>query len=309
VVYKYTVGSSDSIIVTSFTKSGFLKSHFIELANKYHIVSSPGIKLLIMMGITIFMWLSIKLAIFFVTGLRLYKNNFEAFSLILSAIASFCLSFLPGFFIATKGKDSAGNLLFDASFDMDQFIRGSIFTLTIIVLIFALYLLYSYPNLLVRKISAVIFIIWIAVISVSFFSNGFEKAIPPKEDWYLAVRQDFLRTRPRLMAMMGNIYQSGQTATTAGIHPWFCTGVREDGEGFVFPKKAYERNVAFKSIFNRAIDIKKRKAIADSIRQLGVDCIVASPLSMYRINMAIDDSIISAIPGTKWMYKFKASHE
>ena len=106
------------------------------------------------------------------------------------------------------------------------------------------------------------------------------------------------------MAMMGNTYQSGQTATTAGVHPWFCTGVREDGEGFVFSTGVYERNSIFKSIFNHSVSLANRKSLADSLKKLGIDCIVASPTTIQRINVGVIDSIILAIPGTRWMYKF-----
>ncbi len=303
-VYKFTIGGSDSVLVTRFTIDGYFQKYFTDLASKYGIGGSTTMKLIGMALISFFMWLSIKLAILIIAGADLYKNNKRAFVLIPAAILTLFVSALPGFFVDSKGVDSSGKVLFDASFDMGQFLRGGSFILTIIALIFALYLVYVHHHRVVRRISSVVFIAWMCIIFPGFFAMGFELPGPAKQDWYLEVKQDFEHTKPTLMAMMGNIDQSGQTATTAGVHPWFCTGIREDGEGFMFPKAVYDRNYAVRKIFQSDLDISERKHIADSIRQLGVDCFVASPSSMEKIRGAVRDSILSPIPGTKWFYRF-----
>ena len=304
-LYKLLIASSDSIMKIQLTTDGYFQKFFLNTAEKYGIAGSDIKKIFVMASITIFMWLSIKLIIIIISGFNLYKKNYKVFSITVSILLSFIVSMLPGFFVRSWGENNAGKQLFDGTFDMEQFARGGIFVFTIIALIFVLYLLYNYPNLMMRRLTMVVLSGWGIIICFSIFSSGwFVKVDSYKPDWYTEVKEDFAKAKPQLMAMMGNINQSGQTATTAGVHPWFCTGTREDGGGFVFSKLAYDRNYLFKTIFNSQIDVMKRKSIADSIRHLGVDCIVASPTTIKKINVALKDSIISAIPGTKWFYRF-----
>lgn len=304
-VYNLTIAGADSISVVEFTKDGYYFTFFRELAGKYGISGTAGKKVFLMMLISIFMWLSIKLLIFAVTGLSLFKTNYKAITLVVAGIITFFISLMPGFFINIYNRDGNGLFLFDGKFDTAQFVRAGIFLITIIALVFALYLINDHRNYVIRNGSLVIICLWMLAISFSFFATDYKKPVPVDQSWYKEVKQDFLLEKPVLMAMLGNSIHSGQTLTTAGVHPWFCTGVREDGEGFVFSKTAYTRNYVFRTIFNTELNIGERKSIADSIKLLGVYCMVASPSSMDKINAAVKDSIISAIPGTKWFYRFK----
>ncbi|MEO6719104.1 MAG: hypothetical protein ABIN67_02020 [Ferruginibacter sp.] len=305
VTYKLTLAATDSIAVVEFTRNGYYFDLFGNLAGKYGITGgSAGKKVFLMMIITVLMWLSIKLMIFVVSWFSLLKNNYKAITLIVASIIAFIISMLPGFFINVYGRDGKGVFLFDGRFDMAQFVRADIFLLTIVSLVFALYLVYDHKNYFVRKGALSIVCFWMLAISFSFFANDYKRAPPTDQSWYKEVQQEFFKKKPVLMAMLGNGIHSGQTLTTAGVHPWFCTGIRVNNEGIVFTKTAYERNIAFMGIFNPGINKEKRKMVADSIRQLGVDCIVASPTSIHAISVAIADSTISPIPGTKWLYKF-----
>jgi hypothetical protein len=304
-LYKICIVSADSIMSMKLTTQGFFYQSFMGAAEKYGFLGSVTKKLILMAAITMFMWLSIKLVILLIAVFKLYKKNFSVLCIIISVFLSFITGLLPGFFIKSFGENSKGKILFDNTYDMGQFVRGGIFIFTIISLIFVLYFLYIYPKMIVRKISSLIIISWIMIIAFSFSSNGFfQRAGNKNEHWYTEVKEDFVKTKPHLMAMMGNFNQSGQTVTTAGVHPWFCSGIREDGEGYVFSKMAYDRNYIFESIFNSRINLVRRKFIADSLHHLGVDCVVASPTTIKKIKVALNDSIISAIPGTKWFYRF-----
>jgi len=302
--YVLLVGTSDSVVSVHLTSQGYFTKYFNDLAGKYHIPAHGLVEILIMTFIVIVMWLSIKFVILGLAFTSLYKKNANAIGIITASVVTFFTCLLPGFFVQSVGTDNAGKLLFDNSFDMEQFVRAAIFLLTVISLIFGLYLLFNYPKDWIRKTTSFIFAVWCTIIAISFFSTSFTSAISSKEDWYLQVNTDFLKAKPRLMAMMGSDDYSGQTATSMGVHPWYCTGIRENNEGYVFTKKGYERNYVFQDIFDTDIAIKRRKTIADSLKKVGIDCIVASPSTLKKINIAMEDSILSRIPGTKWFYRF-----
>jgi hypothetical protein len=302
--YVFLIGFINSVMSVNLTENGYFRKYFTELALKYQIPGHGQLQLLMMTTIAIVMWLSIKFLILGFAYKNLYKNNTNAITLITASVITFFICLVPGFFVENVGKDNAGKLLFDGSFDMEQFVRASVFLLTIVTLIFALYLLYNYPKSWVRKITSFVFSFWCTIIAISFFSNSFTLPISSREDWYVQIKRDFLKAKPRLMAMMGNGDYSGQTATAMGMHPWYCTGIRENNEGYVFTKKGYQRNYSLQNIFDNNTELKRRKTIADSLKMVGIDCIVASPSSMQKIMIAMQDSIISPIPGTKWFYQF-----
>lgn len=300
--YVFIIGSSDSVMSVHFTTQGFFQKYFSDLADKYHVPGHGLLRLLIMTAIIIFMWISIKVAILALAFKAIYKNNSDAAAIIVAAVLSFFICLLPGFFIESVGKDNAGKILFDGSFDMGQFARGSIFLFTTITLVFALYLLFNHSKAWIRKSCAFIFLICSFIIAFSFFSTFYAKANVPQQGWYFEVRNDYLKTKPHLMAMMGNEKYSGQAVTAIGVHPWYCTGTREENEGYIFTKTGYDRNYAFRNIFDSSNTINKRKIMADSLKKIGIDCIVASPSSIQKIMKAVEDSIVSPISDTKWMY-------
>lgn len=303
-VYVFIIGSSDSIISVNFTSQGYFQKYFSDLAGKYRIPGEGLFQLLIMTSIIIFMWISIKIAILALAFKAVYKENLEAIVIMISVILSLFICLLPGFFIESAGIDNAGKLLFDGSFDMEQFARGSIFLLTIITLVFALYLLFCHPKVWVRKSSAFVFLGWSSIIAFSLLGSSFGKANVLQREWYYEVKNDYLKVKPNLMGMIGDNEYSGQTITAIGVHPWYCTGIREESEGYVFTKAGYDRNYAFRNIFDSCSTVNKRRMMADSLKNIGVDCIVATPASIKKIMKAVDDSIVEPIAGTKWMYRF-----
>ena len=221
-----------------------------------------------------------------------------------AAFFSFIISIIPGFLIKTTGSDSNHKIVFDASFDMEQFVRAAIVLFTIISLIFVLYFLFNQPNKNARVLFAATLFIWCSIIAFSFSRTFFTLPLKNKVAWYSEVKKDFKTYSPKLMAMMGNENFSGQTATSMGVQPWYCTGIRADNEGYIFSKKAYERNYIFKEIFNVENSLNHRKNFADSLKSIGIDCIVASPATFQSIRRAEEDSIVTPIKGSKWMYRF-----
>ena len=303
-IYHLTVSSKDSSTELAFTKNGYYKMFFSSLADKYGISGSPGTKLLRMLAISITMWIGLKLLIFLFSGISLFKKNYTAIALIAAAILGFIISLLPGFFIDYHAVDADRNFLFDYKFDMTQFVRGSIFLLTLISFIFVLYLLNLYPNNFIRWGSRLLIFLWMLIISFSFFMTDYKKAPPLDQSWYKEIKHDFFNAKPGLMAMIGSADYSGQTLASAGVHPWFCTGRQTDYEGFIFTLKGYERNLLFQKIFDSTVSLSTRKSLAGNIKMQGVDCIVASPSSLIKLQLAQRDSLISPIAGTKWFYRF-----
>lgn len=303
-IYKITIGAADSIIVTRLTTDGYFQSNFFELATKYGINKSKGIKILIMFFINVSIWIGMK---FFLIGFAGYKqrSNKKAVILISSLLICLCLSFLPGFFIDVYGVSASGKKLFDIKIDMAQFARASVFLFTSMAIVFILYIFENITQRRIRSIVRVGVSAWMILIAVSFLLSSF--TLPKKVDqsWYLQVRKDFRIANPHLMAMMGNYNFSGQTLTTAGVHPWYCTGIRENAEGYIFSKKAYSRYNLLTTAFDPLVNIARRKEAFDSLRHLGIDAIVASPWSQQKFDIAVKDSLIVLIPKTKWIYEFK----
>ena len=303
-VYKLTLSARDASTVTGLTTNGYYLGFFKEVAGKYGISGSTGTKVLIMLAITVMMWLSIKLLVFLLSGLSLLKKNYKAITLMAAGVFSFLISILPGFFISFYGIDSYGQFSLDYSFDMVQFVRGCIFLLTLIGLIFTLYLVTIYPSHIIKNASRILIAVWMLIISYSFFATEYKKVLVTDQSWYKEVREDFFKQKPSLMAMMGTGEFSGQTLTTAGVYPWFCTGKSTDREGFVFTLRGNDRNELFQKIFDTSLLLSIRTSAADSIKKQGVDCIVGSPGSLLKLQLAQKDSIISPVEGTKWLYEF-----
>ena len=303
-IYKLTLSSIDASTKMELTLKGYYWEYYKSLADKYGIHGTDLVKVLLMLCISVGLWLSIKLFLFILSGYSLLKTNFKAVSFICACLVSFVVCLLPGFFISFYGVDAAGNYTLDYNFDMSQFVRGSIFLLTPAGLVFALYLIYIYPNQLVRSMGRGLILVWMLLISFGFFANNYTKAATVNEDWYKEVQQDFFNKKPALMAMLGNMNYSGQVLTTAGVHPLYCSGKSTDAEGFIFTRRANTRNEFFQTIFDSSILLPVRKSMADSVKKLGVDCIIGSPFSLPRILRAQQDGLISPIAGTKWFYRF-----
>lgn len=301
-VYMLTSASKDAMITSEFTPDGYYKNYYATLAEKYNIQGSTLKKVVLMFGFSLVMWLSIKFAVMAVAAASLYKKNKEALALIAAALLGFVISCMPAFFINSYGVDLHGKFLFDAAFDMAQFTRASIFILTIIASIFVLYLIFDHQKLWLRKLSALTVCFWMALISLGFFTGNYGWAATAEKPWYREVRKDFLTHKPRLMAMLGHPEYSGQVLTNAGVHPWYCTGTRFDGGGHLMSRKAHERNKIFKQVFDTTKEIAFRRSVVADLKRRGVDCLVATPHSLSLFEIAVQDSLVTSVPGTKWLY-------
>lgn len=308
--YIFTLRANDAIGVLEFSKHGYYQFFFSKVADKYGIAGSDAIKIFLSASLIIFMWLSIKLLIFSISAFSLLKTNYKAVSIILAGLVGFVVSLLPAFFVNSYGKDAAGNFLFDGKYDMAQFVRGGIFILSVIACVFALYLIYDHKSIFVRSSMLVLISAWMIPVAYSFFYTGdyvYKQIVVPV--WYDEVEKDFLKHRPKLMAMQGGLdtmngsNYRGMILAQSAVHPWYCTGTRLD-DGYVFLQRAQDRNMLFQRILDSSLALTVRKAAADSVRRLGVDCLVASPVTLPKFLFAQRDSIISAIPQTKWFYKF-----
>lgn len=302
-IYIVTLSGNDSATALSLTRDGYYNMIFTNLAGKYGISGSHGYKILLMLLITISMWLSIKLIIFLIAGVSLFKLNKNALALIAAGIISFIISLLPGFFINFYSTVPYNQTILDYRFDMAQFTRGSIFLLMIITLIFAIFLVDGHPNRFIRIASLSFFSLWMLTMSYSFMANDFRKAPVLDQSWYIEVRKDFIKHKPSLMVALGSGDYSGQVLTSAGVHPWYCTGLQFESEGFLFTMRGINRNLFFQKIFDSTLLLSNRKVVADSIKKEGVDCIVGSPSSIIKLQFAEKDSLISRITGSKWFYK------
>ena len=185
------------------------------------------------------------------------KTNYRAISIIVAGIIGFIISMLPAFFVNSYGKDSAGNFLFDGKYDMAQFVRGGIFILSMIACIFALYLFYDHKSIFIRRSMLFLIIFWMIPIAYSFFKTGdytYKQIIVPA--WYNEVEKDFLKLKPKLMAMQGGLDNNGNyrgmIVAQSGVHPWFCTGTRLD-DGYIFLQRTQERNMLFQKIISIAV--------------------------------------------------------
>jgi hypothetical protein len=303
-VFILTSGAKDAAVVTQLTiTDGYYPEYFTVLAEKYGINGSAVKKVTIMMAISVFMWLSIKLFILMLAASSLRKNNFKAISFIVATLFGFVISCLPAFFVNAYGVDGEGKFLFDAKFDMGQFTRGGIFLLTVIAAVFALWVVFEHPKLWARKFSFYTICAWMGIISLGFTSGFYVSIGTVEAPWYREVRKEYCKNKPTLMAMMSNGDYSGQALTTAGVHPWYCTGFRADGGGHMMSRKAHDRNIGFQKIFDTSIDLSLRRLMAASIKKQGVDCIVATPASLQKIKVAEKDSILTLLKGTIWLYK------
>lgn len=303
IVYKLTTGAKDAAVITELTTNGYYREYYIALANKYGIEGSQVKKITLMFGVSIFMWLSIKLLIFIVATISLYKNKFNSISLIAAVLISFFVSCLPAFFVNAYGVDGAGKFLFDARGDMGQFTRASIFLITLIASVFVLYLVFVHEKLLIRKFSFVAVCLWMGIISLGFISDYYVKPDMADMTWYKEVEKEFRKKKPTLMAMMGSPNCSGQVLTTIGVQPFYCTGIKANAGVHIMSRKVHDRNIIFQKIFDSKLDLSYRRSLADSIRKQGVDCIVVTPQSLGKMQEAQKDSLITIMVGTKWLFQ------
>ncbi|MEO8769683.1 MAG: hypothetical protein ABI402_06355 [Ferruginibacter sp.] len=307
-IYMLTLRAKDAIGVLAFTHDGYYQTFFLDVADKYGIHGSAAMKVFLAMSIVAFMWLSIKLLILIISGIALFKTNYRAVSIMVAGIIGLVISTLPAFFLNAYGVDSSGAFLFDGKYDMPQFVRGGIFILSVITCIFALYVIYNYPTIFIKRGMLFLICFWMIPIAYSFFKTGGYTVIKIENpDWYKEATEDFMKAKPKLMAMQGGKdsmgrYYRGMMLTQLGVHPWFCTGTRLQ-DGYIFVQRAQDRNILFQKIFDSTLSLSLRRSAADSIKMQGVDCVVASPPTLDKILFAQKDSLVSKMPQTKWFYK------
>jgi hypothetical protein len=302
-IYKFTLGSSDSISVISFTKQGYYFSNFNILADKYHITGSTTKKTIVMLLISVFMWLNFKSIILLASINHLKKTNLKFIFLIISAFVSFIFAVLPSFFLKVTALDEKGKFLYDGSFDMPQFIRADIYLISIITIIFILYFAFQYKHKLVSYLTLTTVILWMIIIAISFLKTNFKNPILKDESWYYEVAKDFQKIKPKLMVMAGSENFSGQVLCGLGVQPWFCSGFRIDLEGYISTKTVHYRNFKFQQLFDTTFNKTNKNTTINYLKRNGVDCVVANPSTIHKINIAVADSILTKIDGTKWLYK------
>ncbi len=303
-IFKFTLGSYDSIIGIDISRNGYYFDYFPSLADKYHIKGSVLEKTLLMFFISVFMWLNFKLIILICSFNHFIKKNINLFFLLIATFFSFIISCLPSFFLDVYGKDTNGQFIFDARFDMPQFIRGSIFLITVIAILFLLYFIISYKNKIVNYFTLIICFFWIGIISISFIKSNLNKSsFVINQGWYNDVIIDFHLINPKLMAMIGDGTYSGQTVCGMGVHPWFSSGSRLKGGDYTMTSSAYQRSVILQGLFDSTKTIYQKKNVFKYLEKEGVDYFVATPNTMHKIKTAIQDSFLIRVKGSKWFFK------
>lgn len=302
-IYKFTLASSDSIAIMNLTTNGFYTSNLPILAHKYHISGSNTKKTIIMFFIGVFMWLNFKFFVLLSSINHFKKTNIKLVFLVIATFASFIVAVLPSFFLNVSGRDENGNFLFDGSFDMPQFIRADIYLVTIITIFFVLYFAFQYKHKIVRYLTLTVTIFWMFILSISFIKSNYKSKSTSNELWYYEVANDFNKAKPKFLVMQGSSNYSGQTLCGLGVHPWFCSGLKSDGDGYAMTKKAYKRNLLFQQLLDTTANKIKKTTTINYLKNEGVDCVVANPTSINKINAAVADSLLSKIEGTKWLYK------
>lgn len=302
--YKLTIGSSDSVFAMELTLDGHFPTRFKVLGQKYF-PGLPDFAMIIgLLFISLLMWINAK--IFFITAVAYeHRRDSQFVSVLISALVALIISLMLGFFLDAYGISSSGAKLFSIKYDMGQFVKGAIFLVNIFVIAFILYFLFSHKKTYIRKLTMINVVMWMGVISIGFFSYQHKDDALGSKEWYTELLSDFESLQPSLMAMIGSGRYSGQLVSAAGINPWFCTGLREEGEGYVNSKTAYDRNFLFRGLFDEKKSLSQRKAIADSLKGNGVDYIVATPETIDKIESAVRASILELAPGAKWMYRWR----
>jgi len=186
---------------------------------------------------------------------------------------------------------------------MPQFIRADIYLITLITIIFILYYAFQYKHKFVRHLTLTAAILCMVIIAISFFKTNFRNPVLKDESWYYEVANDFQKIRPKLMVMAGSENFSGQVLCGLGVQPWFCSGFRIDLEGYVPTKTAHNRNFKFQQLFDTTFNKTHKNTTINYLKKNGVDCVVASPNTIKKINIAVADSFLTKIEGTKWLYK------
>ncbi len=303
-IFKFALANSDNMTTMALSKKGYYFDYLPTLAAKYHITGSIVKQTFLMFFISVFMWLNVKFIILFSGINHFRKTNQKLVFLVVAALASFCIASLPSFCLDVYAKDANGIFLFDARFDMPQFIRADIFLITIISIFFILYFALNYKKKIIRYVTITASILWIFIIAVSFLKSSYKQdASAQNNSWYSEAINDYNKAKPGLMAMIGNNEYSGQTLCGAGVHPWFCTGLRKDEDGYTMTLSAHNRNVLFQEIFDTTKTLSQKKATVNYLKKEGVTCVVASPFSIEKINTVVKDSLLTRIEGTKWFYK------
>lgn len=304
-VYYWIMYNPDSSSVMKFTRFGIQLTQFEEFAVKLSIKGSLIKKVFIAGCICIFNWCGIKLLLLLVS-LKEIKTKFNDFSIIVfSLLITLIISFLPSFFLQVDLVDEFNNYITDGSFDLIQFIRSAFFIITIFAILSLLYYLFYVTSKIWRIISFSFVSIWILLISYSFAKSNFGYRLIYDTKWYYEAKIDCDKVGPKLLAAQCNSEFSGQLLTTLGVYPFYCTGTRADGDGYIFTKTEYKRNTEMRILLDSTQTLSQRKIMINKLKQNNVDCLIATPTNIKKFNKAVNDSLLMPIANTKWMYKFK----
>jgi len=290
----------------SLTSKGYYYKLFIGLASKYKFTSLPlELRVITMSFISVILWVGYKILIMAYAIIVNEKRNLTGILIFGSLVGALLISIIPGFILQVSALDENGKFLYDLSFDMPQFVRGAIFLISLFAYASLLQLLFNYGKKKQNLPILFFIIVWMMIIIPAFITNIFTK--PPARDptWYVEIIEGFDSVKPKMMAMKGDSYFSGQELASNGINPWYCTGTRLDGDGYTMSQKAYKRNIYFQQLYDSSISLILKKSIINQINEEGVDYLIATPNNINQLKVLEDKKLVSSVPGIKWFFSIK----
>lgn len=305
-VYSTLTGGVDAMGAFSLTTRGYYYNLFLSLATKYKLSSLPlELRVLFMFFVSVFLWVGCKILIFAYALIKNQKSNHSGVLIFWSLVGCLLISIIPGFILEVSALDENGKFLYDLSFDMPQFVRGAIFLFSLFAYASVLQLLHKYRNQKLNLPFLFFIIIWMITIIPAFINNTFMKPFQRDPTWYVEIIREFDSVKPKMMAMKGDAYFSGQELSANGINPWYCTGTRLDGDGYTMSQKAYKRNINFQQLYDSSITLNVKKSIIDQINVEGVDYLIATPNNIDQIKALENQKLVSSVPGFKWFFSVK----
>jgi len=296
--------SFESKTISFFSTDGFVIDELKTLANKYKIPSKSLFLLVsLALSIKLFYFLGLKLTIALST-INKHHQKIILYRIFTPLIITF-LIFLPIYlFYNTAYLNLDGSLYRDGSFDTGQFMRSIIFLANLFFIAIALNFIEKKSKW--RPIKICLISLWVMIGFYSFVWQNYRQSnasTTPDKKWYSEVLNDFKQIRPKQLIMLSDGYFSGLGLTSLGVHPWYIFGSIKMRDSYSNDIESLYRRKYLDDFFNTRLPLHSRKKAGEYFLKNHVDCIVENPFCKEKMNIALGDSLIQRINGTKHFYK------
>ena len=304
IIIYFLTFSFESKMVSYFSTDGSVINELNSLSNKYRISSKSIVfSIALALSIKLFYFLGFKLVIALAT-VKEYESKITL-SRIATPLIITLLIFLPiHLFYNTLYLNLDDSLYRDGSFDTGQFIRSIIFLANLFCISIALNFIEKKSKW--RPINISLISIWVMI---GFYSFVWQKYRPTidyttlDKKWYSEVVTDFKQIQPKQLIMQSDGRFSGLGLTSLGVHPWYIFGSIKNRDSYSIDIESLKRRKYLDDFLNPKLPIGLRKKAGEYFLKNHVDCIIENPFCRQKMNIALRDSLIQPIKGTKHFYK------